>query len=173
MHVVDHTSKCVLTLFLYLYSDVTFDLALQSSNSVCSQISDFREGMELSFRNAIENEWVPLMFFAKESVIPTHPFIQLPDEQSINENGSDSHFRLRGYTVPYVIQPGEDTKYNISICTKNSNDKLQFRWLHTSLQDGYKFRDVITVDNVTVIAHNCRESVTLLKDDFDNEDYIK
>ena len=110
------------------------------------------------------------MFFAKNSVIPTHPFIQLPNEQSI---GSVNRFKLRGYTVPYIIQSGENYKYNISICTRNANDQLQFRWLHTTLQDGYRFEDVIILDNVTVTAHNCKENVTLLKDDFDNEDCIK
>lgn len=151
-------------------SDVTFDLVFQSS--VCNEISDFREGMEFSFRRTTEDEWIPLMFFANESVIPTHPFIQLSDEQIIEKSGDVGRFKLRGYSVHYVIQSGQDSKY-ISICTKNANDKLQFRWLHTTLQDGYQFRDIIILDNVTVIAHNCKQSVTLLQDDFDTEDFIK
>lgn len=151
-----------------IFSDVSFNLMMNHS-SVCDETDSFREGVEFSFRNSTEGEWIPLMFFAVSQNIPTHQCIELPYEQPINEN--DQHIMLRGYTVPYIIQTGNNTEYSVSICVNDARVKLQFRWLNTAFHNNAinLTRDVVVLDDITIIAHNCTQSVTLLEDDFDDE----
>lgn len=158
---------------LLFCSEVTFDLLLEHTG--CDQISDFREGVEFSFRNTREGEWIPLMFFASNTNFPEDRYIKLPNEESIMENSitsDDGNFTLRGYSVPYVIQSNNDTMHNVSVCMRNTQDAidLQFRWLHTTRQDNKStIRDVVILDNISVTAHDSTHDFTLLEDDFDDE----
>ena len=144
-----------------MFSDVSFNLMMNQS----SVYDDLQEGVEFSFRSSTEGEWIPLKFFAVSSNIPD--LIELPDDQQLNNN--DYHIMLRGYTIPYVIQSGNNTKYNVSVCVKDDHVKLQFRWLNTAHHTKLT-RDVVILDDVTVIAHNCTHNITLLEDNnFDNK----
>ena len=124
---------------------------MMNQSSVCDETDHFLEGVEFSFRSSTEGEWIPLIFFAIQRI-----------------NNNDHHIRLRGYTVPFIIQSGNNTKYNISVCVKDERVKLQFRWLNTARHTNLT-RDVAILDDVTVIAHNCTHNITLLEDNFDNE----
>ena len=149
---------------------MTFDLKITSSQ--CNKIEDFREGMELSFRNMTQEglgEWIPLVYFAN-CLNTTERFVELPpnSEESIRGSSTHGRFILRGYNITYVID--DENSYNVSVCGENViHHPLQFRWRHSSFQvDGIK--DVIVIDNVTMRVRNNTHEAKLLQDCFDGQE---
>ena len=134
-------------------SEVAFDMTFHFESN-CDEIDGFSEGMELSIkRNG--GDWIPLMFIAPR----TEPYITL----SRNGNGS---FVLRGYTIPYIIEAENAKNYSISLCRDLNQiftDKLQFRWLQISYQRSQSVHDVVMLENITVKARKCLNSITLLQ----------
>ena len=139
---------------------MAFDLTFHFESPNCDEIDSFSEGMEFSVkRNG--GDWIPLMFIAPR-VNETQPYITL-SKSTKNGNGS---FVLRGYTIPYVIQSENAKNYSISLCRDQNQiftDKLQFRWLQTSYQRSQSVRDVVMLENITMRARKCLNSVTLLQ----------
>lgn len=130
---------------------MAFDLTFHFESSYYDEVEDFSEGVELSVKRN-DGDWIPVMLFASHYE-REEPFIEL---------SSFTDFTLRGYTVPYIIQNETVRNYNIYICQNNIfNDKLQFRWLQTSYQTVTSIRDIIVLNNITVSAQNCSNSVTL------------
>ena len=151
---------------------MAFDLQLNASG-VCDSIDDFREGIEFSLRtvsNHDPDEWIPVMYFAPVAD-KFEPYLQLSDEKSVMEGTTSGTFKLRGYTVPFVIQSNSETFYNFSFCRNdffNDQSQLQFRWLYTShheVNNKETPADVIILDNITITAQNCTYSVSLLEYD--------
>lgn len=99
------------------------------------------------------------------------PYLQLSDEKSVMEGTTSGTFKLRDYTVPFIIQSNSETFYNFSFCRNdffNDQSQLQFRWLHTShhkVNNKETPADVIILDNITITARNCTYSVSLLEYD--------
>ena len=152
-------------------SEVTFDLKIVCSHwTQCDEIDDFREGMELSFRSITQEgpgEWTPMMYFANNTKT-TQPFIQLDSEMSIDRKSTHGWFILRGYNISYVID--DENSYNVSVCGENVvHHPLQFRWHHSSYQEGDISRDVIVIDNVTVRVRNSTHEAQLLQDCFEGQ----
>lgn len=132
---------------------MAFDLTFRfESSSLCDEMEDFSEGVELSVKRN-DGDWIPLTFFASYSKREV-PFIEL---SPFND------FTLRGYRVPYIIQNETITNYSIHICRNNNNnifnDKLEFRWLQTSYQTDNSIQDIIILENIVVSAQNCSHSV--------------
>ena len=143
-----------------------FDLKFHFGSPNCDEIEDFSEGVELSVKRD-GGDWIPLMFIAPRVNI-TEPYIMLSRS---TENGN-GYFVLRGYIIPYAIQSENAKHYSVSLCrARDQNqiftDKLQFRWLQTSYQSNQSDRDVVMLENITVTARKCLNSVTLLQSSID------
>ena len=164
-------------LYYYCFREVTFDLELKAS--MCDEIDDFSEGVEFSMKTLSANsmgEWIPLSFISSVSNVKNQSLIKLPNEETIrNTSGT---FKLRGYDVPYMIESQNNKTYNVSICgsvISGNNLKVQFRWLHTAYHEQIDtdITDIVTLDNIKIVAQNCTDSVTLFKDDFDNQTILE
>ncbi len=98
-------------------------------------------------------DWVPLAY---------HTPILKNDESNCQ--------KIRGYDVPYYIEPG---LFSVSVCGERFlRDGFQIRWLQQvnffNNRGKYVLRDLITLDNVSVTVYASQTAAkTILNEGFD------
>ncbi|XP_064399841.1 uncharacterized protein LOC135346210 isoform X4 [Halichondria panicea] len=149
--------------------DIDFNLDLLERDS-CIGPSSFDEGVELAIR--IGRDWIPLQYISPN----------LPDNRNRNSNFLIGHLNdqvvtIRGYTLNDTITDGEVNQLLVSVCGSFLTSEAQLRWMQTAASisrlpttNPNNWRDLWTLDNVTVVLHvNETYNKTLIKDNFDNQ----
>ena len=160
-------------LCLHVCRDIDFNLDLLERDS-CMSPSSFDEGVELAIR--IGRDWIPLQYISPN----------LPDNRNRNSNFligdlNDQVVTIRGYTLDDTITDGEVDQLQVSVCGSFLTSEVQLRWMQTAASisrlpttNPNNWRDLWTLDNVTVVLHvNETYNETLIKDNFDNQTELK
>ena len=147
---------------LFIFREVSFLLHFKST-SKCNSIDNVDEGVEFSVRlSSMPEEWIPVSFIHYGT--GNNPNIEIP-----------RGLLIRGYTIEPIDTDRDNDVVTktvvISLCSFNTNNLLQFRWLQTSVLDTFTNgrRDVWTIDDVVVTAVTSGlGQVTLLNETFDS-----
>ncbi len=151
--------------------DIDFNLDLLEGEE-CRGPNSFDEGVELAIR--IGRDWIPLQY-----ITPSLPSNQAR-HPSIPLMLNDPFVAIRGNYLVETANNIED-KLQVSVCGSLLTRKVQLRWMQTAVSnsqdpttDPDNWRDLWTLDNVTVVLHvNETYNETLIKDNFDNQTELK
>ena len=130
----------------------------------CELLDTEDEGVELS--GSYGNTWIPLKFYAHST------------QESVTIDTST--MPVRGYSIPVRKTPErryEAVEYicgNIVNILVQNNEDIQFRWVQTVTYDLKKdFRDVFTIDNLSVDVILNDTKYTVISEDFESSTAIQ
>ena len=160
-------------LCLHVCRDIDFNLDLLERDS-CMSPSSFDEGVELAIR--IGRDWIPLQYISPSVSMNRHR-----NSNFLIGHLNDQVVTIRGYTLDDTITDGEVNQLQVSVCGSFLTSAVQLRWMQTAAStsrlpttDSDNWRDLWTLDNVTVVLHvNETYNETLIKDNFDNQTELK
>ena len=142
------------------------DLRIQG----CNRLDTFSEGVELSVGIQNCSTWIPLHYFANN--------LQTSTDINIGLLNTDTRtVQIRGYSVPYSIQGGNDEllSVNLSVCGERVlQDGLQFRWLQTAQimttsSNNHHKDNIVTLDDVLIsLAFENQTRKPLIREEFNS-----